>query len=273
MKPDAYMPFYGADFEQATKGYNAQIKWSYVAALWHYWHQHHTDGLPDDDEYLRNICDCESAVWVRTKGIIFGVFFKLEAGKWHQKRAREDYKESIESYTAAVERGRRGADARWTKQSSSNAQALEQAMPKQWEPEPEPEPVDKQTIQTPPLSEVKALGQIIGMPESECEAFWNHFESSGWIDKNGNTIKNWQAKQRTWKVSSQAAPLEKAHHAGSTGANTIILGKEYERILARMQNLRATYADHQEWTAKDRAELAKLKTRRDELKKILRITV
>jgi hypothetical protein len=68
------------------------------------------------------------------------------------------------------------------------------------------------------LEEVKNRAAIIGMTPEEAEAFWNHFEASGWVDKNGNPITNWQAKQATWNATARARPLEAAHKQKGEGA-------------------------------------------------------
>ena len=100
MKPDAWLPFYGNDFFGAVEGYDNNVIVGYMRALWHYWHHHHCDGLPDDDQYLQRICRCEAAFWMRTKGVIFNGtdFFTKIDGKWHQKRARQEYADAIEGF-------------------------------------------------------------------------------------------------------------------------------------------------------------------------------
>ena len=93
-KPSAYFPLYGNDFFEAIAGYPDAVGLGYLRALWHYWNHTGCDGLPDDDEYLRRVCKCEVAAWVRTKGIIFDnrYCFKLENGRWHQARCRKEHK-------------------------------------------------------------------------------------------------------------------------------------------------------------------------------------
>lgn len=71
----------------------------------------------------------------------------------------------------------------------------------------------------PKLDEVKAKAQFIGCSPEEAEKFWNHFESSGWIDKNGHEIVNWQAKLATWAANVRSKPLEQAHKGGPNGVN------------------------------------------------------
>jgi hypothetical protein len=51
--------------------------------------------------------------------------------------------------------------------------------------------------------------------------------------------------------------------------NVIVLDKELDRILARMETLRATYASHQTWSKEDRELFAKLKARKKEIQALL----
>lgn len=94
------MPYYGSDFEGAMRPYRREVKWSYLAALWHYWHHTHCTGLLDDDEQLRLICECPEGDWARTKGVLFSgrPFFYLENGRWHQERNAKEWQASQELY-------------------------------------------------------------------------------------------------------------------------------------------------------------------------------
>ena len=49
------------------------------------------------------------------------------------------------------------------------------------------------------LNEVLASGFKSGVSKEECESFWHHFESTGWIDKNGHEVQKWQSKLMSWK--------------------------------------------------------------------------
>lgn len=70
------------------------------------------------------------------------------------------------------------------------------------------------------LAEVVAYGASpqCGVTAIECERFWNHYESMGWL-VNGNAMSDWRARLRNWKVEgrkiqvivstgSSAAPLK-----------------------------------------------------------------
>lgn len=69
------------------------------------------------------------------------------------------------------------------------------------------------------LNEVQSAGFKAGVSKEDCEAFWHHFESTGWIDKNGHEVQNWQSKLMSWnnfkinqknypKSSMQSARIE-----------------------------------------------------------------
>lgn len=113
-RPDAYMPVYGNDLLAALDGYDDGIGMSYVRSLWHYWHHTHCEGLPNDDDYLRRVCRQELTSWARVRGIVFGQFFKLEGGRWHQARCRDVFLEASTAYNnraagAAAARAARAA--------------------------------------------------------------------------------------------------------------------------------------------------------------------
>lgn len=62
-------------------------------------------------------------------------------------------------------------------------------------------------------------------------------------------------------------------HAQTNGAVTVVMGKEYDRVVERMKVIKSTYGDMQTWATEDKIEFNKLRTRRDELRKTLNITV
>lgn len=64
----------------------------------------------------------------------------------------------------------------------------------------------------PSLSDVLTNAEMSGIPRNEAENFFNHFDSTGWIDKNGHPIVKWQSKLKTWWTTSQSQAAEKQHH-------------------------------------------------------------
>ena len=116
MNPDAWMPYYGGDFNDATRLWPREIKWSYLDAIWFYWSHTKCDGIPDDDDCLRRLCGCDLSDWQKTKGTIFSgqPFFYLENGKWHQKRARNEYAKVLElSRRSAIRPKPLDGQSRW----------------------------------------------------------------------------------------------------------------------------------------------------------------
>lgn len=135
----------------------------------------------------------------------------------------------------------------------------------------------KKGAKWPTLPEALAAAAMSGITPTDAERFWNHFEASGWIDKNGNPIVSWQHKLRSWGVNSQSRPAEVAHHAAEprpTGTGERILQtKELERVETRIQELRSSARVNaigdRIFTDSARAELQTLKAKREELKQKL----
>lgn len=121
---------------------------------------------------------------------------------------------------------------------------------------------------TPPsLEDATIYGSQIGLTESECEKFFFYFTANGW--KVGrNQMKNWHAAIAGWKLRGQDERGGKPN-----GAQLVIFGKEYERVLAQMTTIRNGYESHREMLEDDRRKYFGLKARRNELRKILGIKV
>ena len=170
-------------------------------------------------------------------------------------------------------RGKAMADARWRKARDATSNAYSNAVRNA---RSDPIEVQQQTNTRararPSLAEVKAQAQVIGCPQAEAEAFWNHFEASGWVDKNGNAVVSWTNKLATWTATARSKPLEAAHHANGAGA-TVAHSKELDRVLDAIRSIKATYGDHQTWAQDDVERCRKLIARRNELRKALGVVV
>ena len=140
----------------------------------------------------------------------------------------------------------------------------------------------KENPPTPPdLQTVITWAEMLGCHRDQAERFWNHFESSGWIDKNGHAIVNARAKFTIWSADARARPAETAHHlsplarpqpAISATADLILRQKELDRIEAAIKRLRDNPEDGDRrpaWIV----QLKKLKARRVELLAILGLSV
>ena len=118
----------------------------------------------------------------------------------------------------------------------------------------------------PTIEAVKLAAVKIGLSEAEAEKFFDFYESKGW--KVGKTpMVSMPHALANWKRGRQEEATK------PNGAQTVLLGQEFQRCITRMATLRQNYGDHQTWCADDKAEFLKLKVRRDELKTILGIKV
>ncbi len=115
MNPDIYIPLYWRDFESATAGWPDAIRFKYLRCIAHYVLHTHCAGLPDDEELLQGICWAKDDEWPRVRELIFAgePFFGKIAGKWHQKRALEEYQKSLKLMSVYKHRASRAANIRW----------------------------------------------------------------------------------------------------------------------------------------------------------------
>ena len=78
------------------------------------------------------------------------------------------------------------------------------------------------------IEELKAYAVKIGLPESDGESMFDHWEANGW--KNGaNAVKNYEAGMRKWKSqgwmpSQKRQGSTKGKHAGTTDPELIKAG-------------------------------------------------
>lgn len=70
-----------------------------------------------------------------------------------------------------------------------------------------------------------AYGDRIGVTAEDAKRFWHHYESMGWIDKNGHPIRNWQSKLTVWKTEGQ-----QQKHVSRTASNGDSFWKDSKRL-------------------------------------------
>lgn len=126
----------------------------------------------------------------------------------------------------------------------------------------------KSPFKVPSKAMVLEEGQLRGYLPEVCETFWNHYESTGWVDKNEHTIVKWQPKLANWAARAR---MESAGKGPAIGPATqaILNEKELTRIEERIGQIQSSYDSHQMLDVKDAAELSGLRQRRRELKKAL----
>lgn len=75
-------------------------------------------------------------------------------------------------------------------------------------------------------SRPKDLAEVLAVCQKECitddmgRDCFDYYESSGWIDKNGNAVRDWQACLRTWKSRAVNRAAERAHHGKAAQSKT-----------------------------------------------------
>lgn len=89
----------------------------------------------------------------------------------------------------------------------------------------------------PTLAQVKTRAEMTAMPEEQAVAFWNHFESSGWIDKHGHPVVRWESKMDNWKTNARAAPFEQAHRNGSHSGKKPLSVLDLKNIIEAKRSL------------------------------------
>jgi uncharacterized protein YdaU (DUF1376 family) len=295
VKPDAFLKFYGSDFFEAVNGYSDAVCAAYLRALWHYFKHSHCDGLPNDSDYLRRVCRCELQSWAAVGGIVFGRFFQLIDGKWHQERCREEYLTALEQYKRQVDRTAKARQSNpcntvtapvtapvtgpvtapvTDQQSESESESVQR------EREKAPD-IAGGCPEIPPMSR-KDFDQLCDMrnvPKDCADWFWNTHDARGWLDSRGqpirkveplllNALKSWQSNATRTKPTQ---PTQSTAKPG--GAETVLRQKEYERVIETMRSIRNSYSEHQSWDSKDKRRYNQLVERKKELQKILGVTV
>lgn len=112
-----WMAFYGDKFFRACAGFSKEVGFMYLLAIWHYRSHNKCRGLLNQDELLRNICQCDKADWQAVRPLIFDneFYFVKEKGLWHQKEARRLFIIAQEIAQKNHEKGIKGAAVRWRK--------------------------------------------------------------------------------------------------------------------------------------------------------------
>lgn len=176
----------------------------------------------DDDLFVEN-CDfngidevsgipafadsMESVGWIRVleNGVIFPKFFKdNESPDDKHKRQNADRQKKF--------REKQSQNSNVTVTDNRNVIVTHRE-------EKRREDINAKTNKRPQnLDQVVSAGFKSGVSKEECESFWHHFESTGWIDKNGHEVQNWQSKLMSWKNFKNN---EKGGNHGNYGKNSV----------------------------------------------------
>jgi len=214
-----YFPFYPGDFSADGKveAMTTTEVGAYILLLCKAWFEDPPGSIPNNDRLLARWTRLTPGAWEKCRTGVLAAFTLGDDDRYHQKRLRTEYSRMREYQADKSRAGRAGAQARW--QTHGNAMAMPLAPPMANDGSSPPPPEQQRERETgarlPTLDAVKEKAKLLGYPEADAVAFWNHFEASGWIDKNGHQIVNWEAKLATWMANVRAKPAEESHRAGN----------------------------------------------------------
>lgn len=219
MKTDVWMAWYPGDYLRDTRHLTCLEHGAYRQLIDAVFCAGGALSVTDSDTVrLLNINVKQwSSIKQRVKAF-FQVSVNGEIETWRHKRVTEEIHKAKQM--AELQRQRTAkARAQLQRKRESVTKTVTDIVTTSPSPSPSPSQYCTQTNnRVPTLEEVKTRAGMTGMLEADAVAFWNHFEASGWIDKNGHPVVRWQAKMDTWKTVARAAPLETAHHAGGNGS-------------------------------------------------------
>lgn len=159
----AFMPIYVGDYLKDTGHLSTIEHGAYTLLLYHMWK---TGALTSDRKRLARICRMTESEFVEVWEVI-QEFFQEEGQSITNRKLIEVRELSIGKRLKAVERAKKGAEARWKNDASSNAQAMPdkcESIPKHEPAEQVKEPENTELPQTPQKkSENNASSILKGM--------------------------------------------------------------------------------------------------------------
>lgn len=182
----------------------------------------HATGHPVTPEQLARMagCSCDAIASVLQELEDCGVFSRTRDGTIYSRRMERDDRKRV----LCAEAGRRGGgNPAFKGRGKGGDKGDGKGGPKpDTNPSSSPSPSGTETF---PLKReggwpesveaVIAQAQFIGLPEDQCRLFWDTFEAKGWIDANGNPIRDWKARMRRWAADwrAKAAQPPRRFHA------------------------------------------------------------
>lgn len=214
MKPDIWMPWYPGDYQRATQHLTTLEHGAYRLLIDACWCR--GGNLPNDDGDLARIVHLQPDEWSKIRPRM-AEFFQTDNGAWTHKRVTEELDKAKDRKDQQF---KRTEAARAALQSHRNTvtKSVTDIVTTSSSPSPSPSVQEgRKEGGFPSLEEVKVRAGMTGMLETDAIAFWNHFESSGWIDKHGHPIVKWQSKMDNWKSEARAMPAEANHRSFESG--------------------------------------------------------
>lgn len=273
MKPDSYMKMYIGDWLKDTLHLDATSTGAYFLLVLAHWGK---PGIPSNDHSLRTIARVSQQDWARVKAEISALFSESN-GLWINKRSVIEYDNASVLYNERLSRMKAARaknpninpDISDQKPQISGQTSGQQSKSESDIPKGIGSTCASKRMKKPELDEIKEHFAKIGLPESEAERFFHYYESNGWR-VGRNAMRSWKSASENWRRHVEESKTT------TNGADKVVLGREYERILARMREIEGAYESHMgfsEWREHHRTEWKKLKERKHALKGILGITI
>jgi uncharacterized protein YdaU (DUF1376 family) len=115
-----WMPLYIGDYLADTQLLTTEQHGAYLLLIMAYWKNQ--GPLPSDDAILMSVCKMQPAKWKSLKPSVLK-FFQVKGGNISHKRIDKEIKATKEKREKAANKAKAAAEARWTKDASSNAQS------------------------------------------------------------------------------------------------------------------------------------------------------
>ena len=125
-KPKPYMPWFIMDFERDTGHLSLEECEAYRRLLEAQW-KRDARALPNDDVVLARLIRVDAEIWKRIRPVV-EAFYDLSPGHWSHPKVVELWLWASAQMQAASEHGKKGAQARWSKD------AMPEDMPEQCHP-------------------------------------------------------------------------------------------------------------------------------------------
>ena len=125
MKTDIWLPLYVGDYLADTSHLSNGEHGSYLLLLMHEWR---TGPLPDDEALLMRVAKMSPDAWSNAWPMLSRFFQRTSDGYLIQSRLEMERDKSLKRKEGAAEKATKAAQARWSKDASSNASSIPGAM-------------------------------------------------------------------------------------------------------------------------------------------------
>ena len=202
-KPKGRAPafqFYADDFLAGTMTMTNEERGAYISLLCLQWSKGCVTELD-----IQRIC---LGMPTHCQGICQSKFQLGDDGHYRNQRLEVERSKQKER----SEKQRDIANLRWNKNAKAmpthyqeDAEAYAESVPEVCFPSPSPSPIIKIQADKPPrvrfqkptLEQLNTKADLIGLPTTEVDKFWNYYESNGWkVGKN--PMKSWPAALQNW---------------------------------------------------------------------------